>query len=99
MEVFHRERVISLVAIKLNAAGAQRVKLAKDGKCLGCECDVAEKTVTRGLCDACYQAARRAIAKGKATNISLVRNGLMLECAPVKGRPLSNPLAKLAEGA
>lgn len=101
MEVIHRERTVNLVAIRLTNEGKRRLKLADDGKCLSCagkiEIKDGEKEGARGLCGACYQAARRAVKAGQTTETAMIRDGLMLECASA-GRPLSNPLAKqLAE--
>jgi hypothetical protein len=96
MEVLHRERTVNVVSIKVTAEGKQRLKLADADKCLGCEKSLA-RDGTRGLCGACYQAARRAITKGQTTEAAMIRAGQMLESAP-PGRPASNPLAKeLAE--
>jgi hypothetical protein len=95
MEVLHQERTFSMVAIRLTNEGQQRAKLAEQGKCLGCE-QPAESSI-RGLCNACYQAMRRAIAKKQTSEQQLIKTGRLLQRAP-KGRPLSNPLAKqLAE--
>jgi hypothetical protein len=98
MEVVHWERTFRMVGIRLTSEGRERVKLADAGKCLGCECPYGSKEVpTRGLCTACYQAARRAIRAGKVEENALVKSGQMLELGK-QGRPLSNPLAKkLAE--
>jgi hypothetical protein len=73
------------------------VKLADEGKCLGCEQPLGKEVPTRGLCSGCYQAARRAIRDKKVEENSLVKSGQLLELGR-RGRPLSNPLAKkLAE--
>jgi hypothetical protein len=99
MEVLHQERTITMVAIRLTADGQRRIdELASRGKCLGCEVSFTDDNKPiRGLCNACYQAAWRAVKQGKTTDQNLVKTGRMLKRIS-HGRPLSNPMSKqLAE--
>lgn len=89
----------SIVQVRIPADIQKRVeKLQADGKCLGCERKLeTDEQVRCGDCDACYQAAIRAIDKKKITRKKLIESGKMLP--PSKGgRKPSNPFTQeLAE--
>jgi hypothetical protein len=93
-EVIHEERSVQMVPVRLTAEGQKRrEQLLSDRKCLGCERSIEGIETTRGLCNGCYQAMRRAVKRGKATEQLLLKQGRLLGIAK-PGRRLSNPLAK-----
>lgn len=80
--------------IRMAKKDSQRVEAALEaGKCLSC--DKPGSHMTRGLCSACYQAARRAIRFGRSSENDLVTQGKMLpKDADRLGRPPQNPMTK-----
>lgn len=94
--VEYREETI--VQIRMTDEGRKRVEKFAPDNCTGCEKTFAtDENVRCGLCDTCYQAAIRAIAKKKTTRKKLIEAGKMLP--PSRGgRPPSNKFAQeLAE--
>lgn len=83
--------------LKMNPKDSKRVEDASQAKtCLVC----AKASMTRGLCNACYQASRRAIRAGTVTESELVLSGRMLSLdeSPI-GRPPTNPVTVAIQGA
>ena len=99
IEVVLREETETMTAVKVTAEGRSRVEeLTAAGKCLGCERETAtDETVRCGLCNACYQGALNAIARGKTDRKALIRHGKMLP--PTKGgrKPANKFTQELAE--
>ena len=83
--------------LRMSKANATKVEEAKTkGLCLMCE----RPSVNRGLCNGCYQAARRMIRAGQITEDELVVEGKMLQRDETQtGRPPSNPLTKSVRNA
>lgn len=52
------------------------------------------KQLWRGVCTACYFAAKRRINKGEITDAELVKRKLLLKSNRT-GRPTKNPLSKI----
>lgn len=77
-----------------DSALKRRQQLSGEGKCIGCEEKITPPDVRRrGLCNACYQAARTAIRDKRITETQLVRDGKMLP--PEKGgRPTTNKFTR-----
>lgn len=94
MDVWIEERTVKRVQIKVTPDGEKRRdKLISQNCCLGCGEPFAKgEEGKRGLHVRCYEAFRRAVKKGIATDRQMVREGKML--SPQPGRPLSNPLAR-----
>ena len=80
--------------VQMGRKTAKRVQEATaEGRCLGHECK--NKAETRGLCNGCYQAARRLIRSGDVSEDQLVASGHMLDKKESQlGRPPSNPITK-----
>jgi hypothetical protein len=99
LDVIFEERSVSMVAIRITSEGAaRRDKLLADGKCLGCqEVTEADEQMRRGLCEACYSAFRRALAKKLVQERKLIKDGRVL--APGKGgrRPANAFTKSLSE--
>jgi hypothetical protein len=94
MEVWFEERIVKRVQVKLTPDGEKRrAKMLAECRCLGCgEVFAKGEESKRGLHLRCYEAFRRAVRAGRATDREMVREGKML--SPNPGRPLSNPLAR-----
>ncbi len=92
-----RESVIVKVRVT-DAALKRRQQLSDAGKCVGCEREIGENEICRrGLCNACYQAARRAINSKKMSEQQLVRDGKMMP-PDVGGRPTDNKFTRELAG-
>jgi hypothetical protein len=77
-----------------DAAIKRQQQLLTEGRCIGCEEKIAAPDVRRrGLCNACYQAARTAVRDKRISETQLVREGKMLP--PSKGgRPATNKFTR-----
>lgn len=82
MNVFVREFKV----IQVSKKGMARTKNAQKKEiCLGCSGELGERPI-RGLCSACYQAARRLIRLGETDEKQLIKHGHLLP-AKTSGRP------------
>jgi len=92
-----KESVIVKVRVT-DAALKRRQQLTDAGKCVGCEREIGDgDTSRRGLCNACYQAARRAINGKKISEQQLVRDGKMMP-PDIGGRPTENKFTRELAG-
>ena len=87
--VFRVTREFDVIKIRQSKAVQERVaRLVAAGKCLACECELAQaKKVVSGCCSSCAQAQYYAIRKHRTSLIELIKNGERLPAQPPGRKP------------
>lgn len=96
MVVLRVAKEFDVVQFFVSKAGkARTARCTAEGRCCACEEKFDGVTVKKhvmGMCQTCYNAARRAIRGGIKTEETYIRNGEMLP--PNGGRPAKNKFTR-----